>query len=429
MRLAHLIKHLIAEAITASLGGFVFGYDLGAISSATQSLRSQFDLSPGAFGITISFSLWGTVAGSLLAGLWADRMSRRRLIVGCAVLYALAACSAMLPIVPRWTFLLVTRFLCGIAIGGFTVGCPLYLAELAPIDLRGRIVSLFQVQVGLGVVVAFGLGSLFARLNASHALWKWCLGAGTAPAVVLLLLLAWISGRSLDNGGCTPSRTRVEEPAQLVIQQSSDERRLFSRKNLRPILLATSIALFNQLSGVNIVLLYMLDILASAGIGFNSGHTYTMLISCMSLITTVLAMSFVDRAGRKPLLYIGSVGMAICLLWLALAIPYHFRPLSYLSILVAYNTFFAFSQGTVVWVYLSELFPPGIRGKGQGYGASVHWIVNATLIMVFPLIQHATPVLMFYMFGIMMALQIVVIWRCYPETRGSELGLIASGGA
>lgn len=157
------------------------------------------------------------------------------------------------------------------AIGGFTVGCPLYLAELAPIDLRGRIVSLFQVQVGLGVVVAFGLGSLFARLNASHALWKWCLGAGTAPAVVLLFLLAWISGRSSDNGGCTPSRTPVEVPAQLVIQQCSDERRPFRRKNLRPILLATSIALFNQLSGVNIVLLYMLDILASAGIGFDSG--------------------------------------------------------------------------------------------------------------------------------------------------------------
>jgi MFS family permease len=218
----------------------------------------------------------------------------------------------------------------------------------------------------------------------------------------------------------------MEESTQLVVQRSSYEQRLFRRKNLRPILLATSIAVFNQLSGVNIILLYMLDILASAGIGFDSGHTYTVLISCLSLITTVLGMSFVDRAGRKPLLYIGSAGMAICLLCLALAIPHHFRPLLYLFLFVAYNAFFAFSQGTVVWVYLSELFPPGIRGKGQGYGASVHWIVNATLIMVFPLIQHASPALMFYMFGILMALQMTVIWRWYPETRGAELGLFAS---
>ena len=166
---------------------------------------------------------------------------------------------------------------------------------------------------------------------------------------------------------------------------------LFRRRNTRPLLLATSIAIFNQLSGVNVLLLYMLDILASAGIGLSLGHSYTVVISCIGLVTTVIAMSAVDHWGRKPLLLIGAAGMGVCLFSLAVAVPRHFAPALYLSILIVYNVFFAFSQGTVVWVYLSELFPPGIRGAGQGYGSSVHWITNAILVSVFP--SHATRIL------------------------------------
>jgi MFS family permease len=189
--------------------------------------------------------------------------------------------------------------------------------------------------------------------------------------------------------------------------------------------LATSIAIFNQLSGVNIVLLYMLDILSSAGIGLGIGRRYTVLISCLSLATTLLGMAFVDKSGRKPLLYIGSAGMAVCLLSLGIAIPRHFNSIVYLFILIAYNAFFAFSQGTVVWVYLSELFPPGIRGAGQGYGSSVHWIANAILVSVFPIMQHASSAGIFYLFALMMVLQVVVIWLWYPETRAANLGSLA----
>jgi SP family arabinose:H+ symporter-like MFS transporter len=207
-----------------------------------------------------------------------------------------------------------------------------------------------------------------------------------------------------------------------VVETRFDRERLFRRRNTRPILLATSIAIFNQLSGVNILLLYMLDILASAGVGLFTGHTYTVLISCLSLATTFLGAAFVDKLGRKPLLFIGSAGMAVCLFCLGLAIPRHYAPLLYLFILVAYNAFFAFSQGTVVWVYLSELFPPGIRGAGQGYGSSVNWIANAILIFAFPILQRVSPVRIFYFFALTMVLQIGVIWIWYPETRGTALG-------
>jgi MFS transporter, SP family, arabinose:H+ symporter len=413
---SQLTRRLAVAAFVGSLGGFVFGYDLGALSSATQSLRGWFHLSPAVFGLTISISLWGTVCGALLAGRLADRFERRTLIAGCAILYGFAAVAITLPLGSEWVLVLAMRFLCGMAIGGFTVGCPLYLSELAPIALRGRLVSLFQVQVGAGVVVAFSAGSLFGHLTHAGTVWRWCLGTGAIPAVVLLFLQRLMPREQarFANGATT-----------ILSHESSSPTRLFRRRNTRLILLATSIAIFNQLSGVNIVLLYMLDILSSAGIGLVIGHTYTVLISCLSLTTTVLGLAFIDKSGRKPLLLLGSAGMAVCLLSLGFAIPHHFDPTVYLSILVGYNAFFAFSQGTVVWVYLSELFPPGIRGAGQGYGSSVHWITNAILVLVFPIMQHTSSVRIFYFFALMMAVQIGVVWYWYPETRGTSLGSFA----
>lgn len=417
-------KRLFTAVFVGSLGGFVFGYDLGALSAATQGLKGQFDLSPWAFGLTISASLWGTVCGSIFAGRLADSSDRQILIKRCAILYALAAFGITLPVPSEWPFVLAMRFLCGIAIGGFTVSCPLYLSEVAPISMRGRVVSAFQVQVGAGVIVAFSVGAVSVHLAAYGAAWKWALGMGAVPAIILLLLIRFMPQVKPQLSEGYRDKNSLKIPSSSVSHVRSGHEKLFRRKNTRPILLATSIAIFNQLSGVNILLLYMLDILASAGIDFSIGHTYTVLISCLSLATTLLGMAFVDRMGRKPLLFLGSAGMAVCLFTLGLAIPGHFAPLLYLSILVAYNAFFSFSQGTVVWVYLSELFPPGLRGPGQGYGSSVHWISNAILISVFPSVEHASTSRVFYVFALMMVLQIGVISLWYPETRGTALGFL-----
>jgi MFS family permease len=411
-----LNKRLVRAALVGSFGGFIFGYDLGALSASTQSLRGQWNLSPALFGLTVSSSLWGTVCGALLSGRVADRLSRRDLMAGCSVLYALAAIGIVLPIQSSWLLVPAMRFLCGMAIAGLTVACPLYLAEISPVGLRGRLVSLFQVQVGVGVLVAFSVGLVVAHLAATGNKWKWCLGLGAIPAMFLVLLLQL---SFMENAKRNPDNLQDPGPA-------SDREKLFSRKNLRPILLATSIAIFNQLSGVNVLLLYLLDILSSAGLGLLLGHTYTVLISSTSLAMTVLGMAIVDKVGRKPLLIWGSAGMALCLLCLGMAIPHHLGPLFYLSILLAYHSFFAFSQGTVVWVYLSELFSPGTRGKGQGYGSSVNWIANAILISIFPVMQHASSGRAFYFFSLTMVLQIGVVFLWYPETRGKALGSIAA---
>ena len=411
-----------------SLGGFVFGYDLGALSAVTQNLRSQFHLSPWIFGLTISSSVWGTVVGSILAGRLADKVDRRRLIALCSILYVVACIGITLPLSSEWRFLLAMRVLCGVAVGGFTVSCPLYLSEIAPTKMRGRVVGLFQIQVGAGVIVAFSVGAISAHLAVSSMAWKWVFGLGALPAMALFLLAEIMphieTQFSGGDGAMKPSSRHTSSPH----QERLVDHRLFRRRNTRLILVATSVAVFNQLSGVNILLLYMLEILASAGMTFSLGHKYTVLISCLSLITTLAGMAFVDRLGRKPLLYIGSAGMALCLSMLGIAIPHHAVPILYLSILVAYNAFFAFSQGTVVWVYLSELFPPGLRGSGQGYGATVHWIANAMLITIFPSLQHASSVRIFYIFALTMVCQILVIWLWYPETKGTELGSFAMAG-
>ncbi len=345
-----------------SLGGFVFGYDLGALSAVTEGLRAQFNLFPWAFGLTIASSVWGTVCGSILAGRLADKSDLRNLIALCSILYTIAAVGVTLPASSEWLYILAMRFLCGVAVGGFTVGCPLYLSEIAPVKVRGRVVGLFQVQVGIGVIVAFAVGAISAHRPASSAAWKWVFGLGAVPALALFLLVRYMppaeSNSSDGDRGKNPSSMRSSS----VYQAHSMNQKLFCGGNTRLLLVATSIAIFNQLSGVNILLLYMLEILASAGMSFSLGHTYTVLISCLSLATTLAGMAFVDQLGRKPLLYIGSAGMALCLLMLGLAIPYRFAPVLYVSILGTYNAFFSFSQGTVVWVYLSELFPPGLRG-------------------------------------------------------------------
>jgi MFS transporter, SP family, arabinose:H+ symporter len=398
-------KRLIRTAFAASLGGFVFGYDLGSLSSASQSLRNAFHLSPVAFGLTISISLWGTVCGSLLAGGFADRIGRRYLVAGCAAFYAVAAVVVLKPGPQEWILILSVRFLCGVAIGGFTVGCPLYLSELAPISHRGRFVSLFQVQVGVGVIVAFIVGSILLRESVAGEAWKWSLGIGSIPAAYLAYLLLSLPHAEPESSTALLCGGAISIHA--VPDGSIGREKLFRRKNMRPILLATSIAIFNQLSGVNILLLYMLDILASAGISLSLGHTYTIVISCVGLATTLIAMTAVDNWGRKPLLLIGSAGMGICLFSLAVAVPHRFAPSLYLSVLVAYNV----------------LFPPGIRGAGQGYGSSVHWIANAILVVVFPAVQHVSSVRTFYFFALVMAVQIGVVWFWYPETRRTRLGL------
>jgi sugar porter (SP) family MFS transporter len=422
-----IVDKLIA-GLVCSIGGLVFGYDLGALSAVSQTLRSEFSLTPSAFGITLSASLWGTVVGSIFAGYLAIRLGRRGLVAICALGYAVASTALALFGAADWRLVLALRVLCGIAIGGFTVGCPLYLAEIAPNEWRGRFVAWFQVQVGVGVVLAFGVGYLLAGLVPAALYWRICFGLGVIPPLILLLFLGRMPEEANlfdlqdhQHGPTTAESLGGHKSSAWRSPDRKEDGRLFRRKHLRPLLLATSIALFNQLSGVNILLLYLLDVLSGAGAGFIQGHRYTLMIAGLGLVITICGTALVDKIGRKPLLISGAAGMAICLWILSATFAHQIGLLECSIVLIIYNACFAFSQGTTIWVYLSELFPYGLREKGQSYGASVHWIANAILISLFPTLQHYSPKTSLRFFGLMMLLQIVVASIWYPETKGIDL--------
>jgi MFS transporter, SP family, arabinose:H+ symporter len=430
----------VVAAIVCSIAGMTFGFDLGALSGATEGILQSYLLTPTIFGFTVSASLWGAMCASLFAGRLADKMGRRGLLALCSIIYALSALAIALPQHWSWAILMSLRFVSGLTIGGLVVACPMYLAEIAPSAYRGRIVGLFQLQTGVGVLAAFGVSAFLARGMTEAAEWRWCLGLGAIPPAVMLLLLRWmpeephwLASRNQREKATAAAAwlgfSQEEWPAgsdtrTVLLSSPASSEILFRKIYLSPILLATSAALFNQLCGVTVIRVYLLDMLAHTSMGRNLSHSYGIILSLFNVAALLLGMSVVDKIGRRPLLIAGSAGMAISLFGLAAAFRWHATPMLDLIILFAFNTCFACSQGAVTWVLISEIFPFPVRGKGQSYGATVHWIANAGLIWLYPMMEQAVPQSSLAVFGLLMLLQIIVVWNWYPETRGTNLGQV-----
>ncbi len=341
---------------------------------------------------------------------------------------------------PSWSFLLVFRFIGGLGIGGSSVLGPVYLAEIAPAKWRGRLVGSFQINIVLGVLAAYLSNYLIGRANLGGAEWRWQFGVAALPALLFLLLLFGIppSARWLVTKG------RVQEAANVLRQLGSDSpdaelteivksigatsqthtEPLFQAKYLRPIFLAVSIAMFNQLSGINAITYYLNDIFSMAGFSKMSSSLQAVAFGAMNLTATLLGMSLIDRLGRKTLLLFGSVGMVLTLSGIAAVLLGRVPRSSLLYLLVGYIFFFAISQGAVIWVYLSEVFPNRVRAKGQSLGSSTHWVMNAIISGLFPLMATRSGAYPFAFFALMVGVQFFVVLFCFPETKGFTLGEI-----
>jgi sugar porter (SP) family MFS transporter len=433
-------NRLAVTAIAGSLGGLLFGYDIGAIAGATLGLREQFALSPSAFGVAISSALFGTIAGSIVAGFTADAIDRRHTLLVSGLFYIVASLGSAFALnFPQFA---VFRFACGIAIGLISVVAPMYLAEIAPSRLRGRLVGSFQMNVGFGVVLAFAWSYLLSLHLRPSAAWRCSLACGVAPAVACVLFLLnasqsprWLAlkGRfgearrtlaalgSTDLDGDQACLTAALEEFGVSSQAS-----LFSSRYIRPILLAASIAVFNQLTGVNVLLYYVLDIFAGLGSGQLNGRKDAIFLAVTGLMATMIAVSVIDKIGRKPLLLGGAAGMGVCL-GLLPAIRHMLWPTwSVIVVMACYNVFFAFSQGTVIWVYLSEIFPLPVRARGQSMGSTVHWVANALIVGSFPVIVTSFGSTVFIFLSVLMAIQFFVILFLYPETKHIGLEAVPS---
>jgi sugar porter (SP) family MFS transporter len=426
---------LLKSTIIAALGGLLFGFDTAVIAGTTRALSAVFALSPGLLGLTVASALWGTVLGSMFAGAPSDRYGRRACLRALAVLYVLTALGCALAW--NWYAFVFFRLLGGLAIGGSSVIGPMYIAEIAPAAKRGRLVGFFQFNIVSGILLAYLSNYVVGTLHFGDVEWRWKLGVAAAPALIFFLALfaipqspRWLVRRGsmaeargvlADIGEADPDQEVRDIQDSIGAEHRQKGEPLFTRKYRLPIFLAVSIGMFNQLSGINAILYYLNDIFEKAGFSKVSSDLQAVAIGATNLLFTLIAMMVIDRLGRKKLLLTGAAGTAVCLAGVAAIFATGRHEDLLVWLLVGFIAFFAFSQGAVIWVYLSEVFPNLVRAKGQSLGSFTHWIMNAMISGIFPLMAAASGSIPFVFFAAMTAVQFFVVLFLYPETKGFTL--------
>lgn len=424
----------IRVSLIAALGGFLFGFETAVISGAEKTIQALWSLSSGWLGFTVASSLIGTVIGSLIAGIPAQKYGRKKVLTFIAMLYLLSAVGCAFT--PIWFLFITFRFIGGIAVGASSVVGPMYISEIAPAGIRGRLAGSFQVNIVLGILMAFLTNFLLSGIGEDS--WRWMLGIMVIPAAIFALLLRTIpeSPRWLVLNGRDEEARKIfertgEHDAVALIKEEHElskqgiKESLFNGKFNKPILYAVLLAMFNQLSGINAIIYYAPRIFEMAGFTEANAFQQSVYIGVANLFFTLLAMNFIDKFGRKKLLLIGAAGMIVFLGLTALAFN---SPggggTAVIVYLVGFIAFFAFSQGAVIWVFIAEIFPNSVRSQGGSLGSFTHWIMAAIISWTFPIIVEGSPKGGFYSFifySVMMLVSFIFIWRVMPETKGKSL--------
>jgi MFS transporter, SP family, arabinose:H+ symporter len=431
-------SHLFFWSITAALAGFLFGFDTVVISGAEQAIQTLWGLSPAAHGIAMASALYGTVLGSLLGGWPTDRFGRRATLLWIGILYLVSAVWSALA--TDVTSFVIARFIGGLGVGISTVAAPLYIAEIAPPEKRGRLACMFQFNIVFGIMVAFMSNALLGGVG-EHA-WRWMLGVEAFPALLYsALCLAipesprWLIARRGDRvkgshvlrrispeaSGEAIDRMVAVIAASAVESEAAGGGRFWTRRLRVPILLAFLVAFFNQLSGINAILYFAPRIFEMTGLGASAALLQSVGIGVTNLIFTFVGLWLIDRLGRRTLLYIGSFGYIISLGLVAWAFfTQHFAivPVCIFAFIAAH----AVGQGAVIWVLISEIFPNRHRAEGQALGSFTHWFFAAALTTFFPkMVTAFEPGYVFSFFCGMMVLQLLWVKLMVPETKGVPL--------
>lgn len=429
-------KHsVMAWSMVVALGGFLFGFDTAVISGAEKSIQQYWHLSVFEHGLTISIALIGTVIGSLLGAKPSDKFGRKNTLYFVAAAYLLS--SAGTALAENWYLFLGFRLLGGLGVGISSVTAPIYISEVSPADRRGRLVGLFQFNVVLGILISYLSNYLISQ--GGEASWRWMLGVQAFPSLLFIVLIYFIPESPrwliLKKGATAKALEilRVINPLNCeqelaAIQRSdshsgSNSSSLFSGEYKTPIVLAMLFAFFNQVSGINAIIYYAPRIFEMAGLGAHSSLLSTVGIGLINFIFTLIAINFIDKIGRRILMLVGSVGLIGSLFLVAFTFySGHFSGFAIPMYMMIFIAFFAFSQGAVIWVFISEIFPNQVRAKGQTLGSSTHWVMAALIAFGFPyLAETLGGAITFFFFGTMMILQLIFVWRFMPETKGKSL--------
>ena len=444
-------RYLLQSALVAAVAGFLFGFDTIVISGTIEMLTERFGLSSLDLGTTVASALLGTILGSLVTAKPSEWLGRKPVLMLLSMLYLVSGLGCGLAW--SWHSLLGFRFVGGLAIGGASVVSPMYIAEIAPPHARGRLVATSQLNIVIGLVAAYISNFIIAMLMPGDpSAWRWMLGIVALPSVIFFFLLLpipesprWLAKRHRwDDALAVLRRLGNDDPEGLLreIAESLHEETVsvnepfFQRKYLKPILLAFMVASFNQLAGINAVLYYSGHIFSMAGAEQTSQLMQSIIIGMTNLIFTFVGLAVIDRFGRRKLMIVGAVGLAICLsatgfsFWMSDRIAEGTMSQSYLRLvgplvltsLIGFIACFAFSNGAVIWVYISEIFPNRVRARGQALGSFTHWFWCALINFSFPVIvANVSTSAPFAFFAAMMILQLVLVWKFLPETKGVSL--------
>lgn len=424
-------------ALVAALGGFIFGFDTVVISGAEQTIQELWGLGAGMHGLAMSMALWGTVLGSLIGGWPTDRFGRQKTLIWIGVLYFVSALGSAYA-TDALSFM-AARFIGGVGIGISTVAAPLYISEISPAKLRGRLTAMFQLNIVLGILIAFLSNYLIGNFVENNA-WRWMLGIEAIPALAFTVFCfiipespRWLVGNREDKSDAIEVLQRLNPTCQsdeidaLVAEISEAAHRktstggFWSGRLKLPILLAFLIAFFNQLSGINAVLYFAPRIFELTGLAEQAALLQSVGIGVTNLVFTFAGLWLIDRLGRRTLLYIGSFGyiasLGLCS-WAFYTEAFDIVPICIFAFIAAH----AIGQGAVIWVFISEIFPNRHRAEGQALGAFTHWIFAALLTMLFPkMVTTFMPGTVFLFFCFMMLLQLLWVKLMVPETRGRSL--------
>ncbi len=425
-------------ALVAALGSLLFGFDTAVISGTTEALRRAFTLDNNLLGITVSSALVGTMCGALTSGRPADWWGRKPLLALLAVLFVVSAagCAGAW----NWFAFLAARFVGGVAVGAASVVCPMYITEIAPPKHRGFLVCISQLNIVIGILLAYFSNYLVAYfLGADQPnAWRWMFGVMALPSLLFLgaaLLIPesprWLIKRDkVAEAIAVLARFGHQDPAQesREIQESlatdnavAGGDRLFQRRYLKPLLLACMVAAFNQLDGINAVIYYTTDIFRMAGADKSSALMQSVYVGLTNLLMTFVGMALIDRVGRKALLLVGSVTFIVSHLAAAWAFGTHAHGWIVIAAMMGVVGSHAYSQGAVVWVVINELLPNAVRASGGALVCFLMWSLCAIIGWAFPIVAHASGAMTFGFFALMMVAQFVLVAKFLPETKGLSL--------